>query len=164
MNLDSQPAPAETTEASVVEPTTIRQPEKRSSISTPNLLWPWATFLLACAAAIYMGFTDNWGEVYSYLILAGTILVGIASCFAISYEKRQKPFLGARFRAYFLYGVLCIIGTATAAIGLGFGNMYVPYIFPFDLIPVGFYVLIATLFVLSVEFGLSIIRNYRNLQ
>jgi hypothetical protein len=123
-----------------------------------------ATFLLACAVTIYVALTNNWGVADPYLILGGTIVVGAGSFLALTYEKRQKPLLGVKYRAYFLYGALSLIGTATAAIALGFGNVLVPYIFPFDLIPVGFYVLIATLFVLAVEFGLSIVKNYRNLE
>jgi hypothetical protein len=134
-----------------------RLPNKK----TPNLKWAAATFVLGGIVSYYLCLGNNWGVPDTYMVLAGHLIITIGSILAIFYERDAKPFMGVPHRAYLLYGIFLLLGSAIAATALGLGNVLVPFVIPFTLVPVVFYALLVTTLVLSVEFGISIVKNFR---
>ncbi len=135
--------------------------DRRPNAPVPNLKWAATTFILAGIVSYYLCLGDNWGVPDTYIVLGGHLLISVGSIIAIFYERSSKPLLGAPHRAYLLYGVFLLLGSAIAAITLGLGNILVPYVIPFSFAPFIFYVLVVTTLLLSVEFGISIIKNFR---
>ncbi len=127
----------------------------------PNLKWAATTFILGGIVSYYLCLGNNWGVPDTYILLAGHLLITVGSVLAIFYERDAKPLLGVPHRAYLLYGIFLLLGSAMAAIVLGLGNVLVPLVIPFSLVPFAFYILIVTTLVLSVEFGISVVKNFR---
>ena len=128
----------------------------------PNLRWAAITFILSGIVAYYIFLGNNWGVPDTYLILCGHLVILVCSGIAIFYERAGKSFLGGPHRIYFLYGIFLLLGAVIVSVGLSFGNLLVPYIIPFNVAPFAFYALIVTTLVLSVEFGIIIVKNFRN--
>ncbi len=142
-------------------PLVSTQEDRSYKKSAPNLKWPATTFILGGIVSYYIFLADNWGATETFMILGSLVLICAGSIIAIFYERDERPLFGVLHRAYLLYGAFLLIGSALAAVTLGFGNVLVPLVFPFNLAPFSFYALLATLLVLSVEFGLSIVKNFR---
>ncbi len=139
---------------------TIQTDQSRAT-KAPNLKWAATTFILGGIVSYYLCLGNNWGAPETYMVLGGHLLIIVGSLLAIFYERDAKPLLGVLHRAYLLYGVFLLLGSGLAAVALGLGNVLVPLVLPFNLAPFSFYALIVTTLVISAEFGLSVVKNFR---
>ncbi len=142
-------------------PSIPAQADRTRQEKAPNLKWAATTFILGGIVSYYLCLGDNWGVPETYMVLGGYLLIVVGSLLAIFYERERKPLMSVLHRAYLLYGVCLLLGSALAALALAFGNVLVPIVLPYNLAPFAFYALIVTTLAISVEFGISVVKNFR---